>query len=292
MKRPSTVLDFDNFIKENYSINENTDITPLKFECIQPGRIGISKGEARSAEVKLGDIFTATSEDKYHYFGDLQIKGKFSHQPGLSGKKTDPKPFTAKDIIFALTKTNIDNPKYKDNEFFAQFKPASTNESNISEDGYGDAPFQAFKAGDAFNYFFKMNTDGTHRCMVLTIGKFSKFAQPTENKQDYGVISIIEIDEAKLDQAVLDKGKFETNSATFVVSDRELSNILTKVAECVSDYLQKNPKVSKFYDEIEGNLKNVNYMKLIQDKLEKWPGGQGAWHVQELEKGKLNIINK
>lgn len=100
----------------------NGGVINKTFIATEPGLIEVLKGEARSAEVKEGDIFIATNETPYFYEGQLQTKGMFSLQPGLSGKKTDITPFElkGKDIIFGLRKRNIDGVDSMSS--FAQFK--------------------------------------------------------------------------------------------------------------------------------------------------------------------------
>jgi hypothetical protein len=63
------------------------------FTCTQDGVVEILSGhEARSADVKAGDVFIAKAESKLGYEGTLRTKGTWSHRSGLSGKKTDQTP--------------------------------------------------------------------------------------------------------------------------------------------------------------------------------------------------------
>lgn len=166
------------------------------------------------------------------------------------------------------------------------------NENYMNEDGYGDLPFFYAKNGDVSNYLFKVESGENQRGFVVSIGKFSKFAQPSEAKSDYSVLSITEMSVDAVDQAVVDKGTFEANNNSIEVDERELNKILEMLSKCVGDYLQKSPKVSKFYDEMQGNIKNAQYTAKMTTFLDKWPGGQGAWKLQEVESGKLNYIVK
>ena len=96
----------------------------LRFAATEDGIIEVLKGEARSAEVKKGDIFIAKAETDGFYEGELVLSHgtKFSHQPGLSGRKTDttPKDWKYPDVIFGLRKRNLngENPMNS----FAQFE--------------------------------------------------------------------------------------------------------------------------------------------------------------------------
>lgn len=187
-------------------------------------------------------------------------------------------------------KPQMENKVFKFGEFVNENYVEPTEE--VNEDGYGSSPFFVAKAGDALNYFFKVDAEEAHKSVVLTIGKFAKFAQPTEAKGEYGVLSLMELPEEQLDQAVVDKGKFEANAHEFTVTEREINKIFEIVASCVSDYLQKNPKVIKFYNEMQATVRNPEYDKRLLLSLEKWPGGTGVWHMQEVEKNKINIIMK
>ena len=92
----------------------------MKYVCISDGTIETLTADVRSAEVKVGDIFVHIGEHQGILMGQLQIKGQWSHVPGLSVKRTDPKPFTDTHIMFLLRHENIGG----DPGFFAQFKVA------------------------------------------------------------------------------------------------------------------------------------------------------------------------
>jgi len=167
----------------------------------------------------------------------------------------------------------------------------SLNEDN-SEDGYGQQPFYFAKNGDTNNYFFKINEGQDQNGFVVSIGKFAKFIQPTEQKLEYGVISITKLKSEELDQAVVDEGKFTTNTNEIATSDQLLGKLLKHLSLIIEDYLQKNPKVSKFYDELQATLAATDYDNKMSLSLSNWPGGNDAWKLQTMEKGKLNIISK
>lgn len=156
------------------------------------------------------------------------------------------------------------------------------------EVGYGDQPFMFFKNGDTGIYMFKV----AERGFVLTAGKFSKFTQPSENKSNYCVLQITELSVSALDQAVIDQGKFQPNSNQINATDAELTKILNQVSLCVSDYLQKNPTVTKFYDEIQATVSSQEYDNKFAMSMTTWPGGVDAWKLQVVEKGKMNTIQK
>jgi len=92
------------------------------FVCTNPGRIEISSGSpARSAEVKVGDVFRVIREDAHWYFGKLNLSGgsSFVHQPGLSGKNFSPKMVEHSGVIFAINKESLNK---EDDDFWATWK--------------------------------------------------------------------------------------------------------------------------------------------------------------------------
>jgi hypothetical protein len=165
----------------------------------------------------------------------------------------------------------------------------SLKESILKENvGYGQQSFYFAKNGDSNNYLFKVDTVG----IVISIGKFSKFTQPTEQKSEYAVISITKLNDEELDQAVIDNGMFTSNSKNINFDDSIIRKILKHLAIIIEDYLQKNPKVSKFYDEMQSNLVVADYDNKFSVSLNNWPGGNEIWKLQTIEKGKMNVISK
>jgi hypothetical protein len=160
------------------------------------------------------------------------------------------------------------------------------------ENGYGQQAFYFAKNGDTNNYFFKMKDGQDSHGFVVSIGKFAKFTQPTEQKPDFGVLGITKLKDEDLDQAVVDEGKFTTNTETITAAEGLLGKILEHLSLIIDDYLQKNPKVSKFYDEMQATLQAPDYDNKFSVSLAKWPGGNEAWKLQTMEPGKLNIISK
>jgi hypothetical protein len=79
--------------------------------CLNDGRVEIIKGtDARSADVYAGDRFDVTHEDNYRYYGKLVIRGRFIHEPGLSGKRFASHQVSDPDSIeYAVIKDNVKN---------------------------------------------------------------------------------------------------------------------------------------------------------------------------------------
>ena len=112
---------FESFEKFNESLKEDIEVGDTlvcicgKDEYGYEGRIEIYSGdEARSADVYKGDKFIVRSQDKYRVYGDLQIKGKFERNPGLSGHDPDKLktiPIPTSGIVYCIMKRYINNTK-------------------------------------------------------------------------------------------------------------------------------------------------------------------------------------
>lgn len=165
-------------------------------------------------------------------------------------------------------------------------------ELNEGAMGFGDKPFFLSKNGDTLNYFFKIQDSQDKNGFVISIGKFAKFAKPTEQKTDYGVLSLTKLKVEDLDQAVVDAGKFTTNLDVATLTEQQLNKLLLQLSLIIEDYLQKHPTVSIFYDEMQSNLAAPDYDNKFAISLSKWPGGSEQWHLQVLEKNRLNSIKK
>ena len=208
-----------------------------------------------------------------------------THINSLKGMKKI-KSFLFKDKV-VLKVVNKDGKELKKQE-------VDLNESLITEeikvDGFGEQSFFFAKNGDAFNYLFKIYDGKDTMGFVITVGKFSKFAQPTEQKSDYSVLSIIQLSDTQIDQAVLDNGIFDSNTENIMASDSLFSKILAQLSIILEDYLQKNPTVAVFYDELQNLLQAPDYDNKFALSLTKWPGGK--WIFQTMELGKYNLIKK
>lgn len=107
------------------NLKEDTKVN-LTLICINDGTVQTTRGEARSAEIRKGDIIKVTRENDYFYFGTPQIKGQFRHDPGLSGRRTNNTPVNANDVEVAISKKN--SMTSDPHDFWATFKIQS-NES-------------------------------------------------------------------------------------------------------------------------------------------------------------------
>ena len=104
--------------EEIQKLNEDTKIN-LTVQCVNPGIVQTTTGEAQSAEVKKNDIVYITRENQYHFFGKLSINKnmRFMHDPGLSGKDVDSNQVSNFEV--AIKKDKIDSSNHN---FWATFK--------------------------------------------------------------------------------------------------------------------------------------------------------------------------
>jgi len=115
----------EKLMKTKKIVKEDTNVN-LTLICINDGSVQTTSGEARSADIKRGDIIKVTRENEYFYFGTPQIKGRFIQDPGLSGRRTNNNPVNSNDVEVAINKKNsITNSP---DDFWATFKIQS-NES-------------------------------------------------------------------------------------------------------------------------------------------------------------------
>jgi hypothetical protein len=104
-------------------MDKGGDIDKELFVANKNGIIEVYSGsDARSAEVKVGDIFVVKEEmeNETYYLGKLKIKGgSFKLDAGLSGKDVSKMHYENLDeVLYLLRKNNIGG----DSSFFAQFK--------------------------------------------------------------------------------------------------------------------------------------------------------------------------
>ena len=217
--------------------------------------------------------------------GDRALENAIkTHINSLKGmKKIKPSLFKDKVVLKVVNGSGKELKK----------REVDLNESLVNEetkvDGFGEQSFFFAKNGDSFNYLFKIHDGKDTIGFVISIGKFSKVTQPTEQKSDYSIISIMKLSDTQVDQAVLDGGTFDSNTENIIAEESLFSKILAQLSIILEDYLQHNPKVAVFYDEMQLLLQAPDYDNKFALSLTKWTG---EWSFQTMEKGKLNIIKK
>ena len=163
----------------------------------------------------------------------------------------------------------------------------------VLNEKFGNESFFLIKNGDTNNYCFKIEGekgDKGDRGFVFTVNKSHTVSSHEGDDNEYCVLHIMEINPDDLDQAVVDKGKFDINKNNIDAKESDLVRILSVVADCMNNYLEQNSSVEKIYDEMQLTLKVQKYEDLMQVSFDKWPGT--SWNIQEVEPGKLNLITK
>ena len=106
--------------EEVQKINEDNKVK-LKMICINAGRVATMNSDARSAEIRKGDVIQIYRENHYNYFGSpiLQSGMRFKLDPGLSGKKIKDKFPNTSGLEIAIQKDKLTNVE---DDFWATFK--------------------------------------------------------------------------------------------------------------------------------------------------------------------------
>jgi hypothetical protein len=95
-------------------------VSGIKLVCTEAGAVQTVTGEARSAEVQVGNVVDVTSENEHVFYGILSIQGSFVTDPGLSGKR-GPSTQVGNSIEVAVQKSNVGEDLLPHN-FWARFK--------------------------------------------------------------------------------------------------------------------------------------------------------------------------
>jgi hypothetical protein len=155
-------------------------------------------------------------------------------------------------------------------------------ESVNETDGFGTSPFLLKKEKDQYNYFFNLEGKKEDKGFHLIIGKYSEKEVISGSKNSYCVMGLYQIAHELIDDIAIDKAEIpSSNSEKFKSDENETSRILECVSKCLLDYLEKNSKVSRVYDEIQENLffkgkgSYLEYMKSVIGPV------IGDWAIQE-----------
>lgn len=163
----------------------------------------------------------------------------------------------------------------------------------LESDGFGTMPYLEKKDGNIYYYFFKLDPEKgeEQKGYMLTLGKYSQYEDTPGAKNSYSVINVNEIGTEIIDDIAVDKKEIPNlNNTTFKLSGNELSRFFEQCGKAVADYLEQNPKVVRFYDEMQDNLDAPNYLEYLKSVLVGSLGGE--WTAQEGSNKKVVVISR
>jgi len=150
------------------------------------------------------------------------------------------------------------------------------------KDGYGRDFFVKEKDGKVSKYFFKIDGEDQAKGFIVSIGKLSRETSIDDAENSYGVISVEPIKVSIMDDYLVNETDYKSReNDEFRLTKSEFMRFYNIVGECIKDYLQSNPKVSKFYDEILLNLEmgRDDYMDKCDVLMDEW--SYNKWSIQE-----------
>jgi len=156
------------------------------------------------------------------------------------------------------------------------------------EDGFGRDFFVKKKETKMSRYFFKIEGEEESLGFIITIGKLSRNTSIDEAENSYGVISVEPIKVSVMDDYLVKDSDYKSREEdTFELTRSEFMRFYRILSECIKDYLQNNPKVSKFYDEISLNLEmeTSEYKDKTSSLMSEW--SYDKWSVQDGSDGSL-----
>ena len=178
-------------------------------------------------------------------------------------------------------------------EHIKSFEDFSKSYGVLESDGFGTMPYLEKKDGNVYYYFFKLDPEkgGEQKGYMLTLGKYSQYEDTPGAKNSYAVINANEIGSEIIDDIAVDKKEIPNlNNTTFKLSDNELSRFFEQCGKAVASYLEQNPKVVRFYDEMQDNLDAKNYLEYLKSVLVGSLGGE--WTAQEGSNKKVVVISR
>lgn len=152
----------------------------------------------------------------------------------------------------------------------------------FEEDGFGRDYFFKQKDGKVSRYFFKVEGEEETLGFIISIGKLSRESSIDEAENSYCVISVEPMKESVMDDYLVRETDYKSREDDeFSLGRSEFMRFYKIMGECVKDYLQNNPKVSKIYDEIPLNLEidMDEYEDRTETLMDQW--SYGKWSVQD-----------
>lgn len=148
-------------------------------------------------------------------------------------------------------------------------------------DGFGTFPFLLIKEGDIYNYLFQLELEnGAQKGFMLVVGKYSQYESMEGPKNSYAVLNINEIAPEIIEDIAIKKSEVpDLNNQKFTLKDNDLSRFLEQISKALLNYLEKNPKVIRIFDEMQDNVEIENYEEMLKSVLLSFLGPE--WAMQE-----------
>jgi uncharacterized protein with NRDE domain len=148
-------------------------------------------------------------------------------------------------------------------------------------DGFGTFPFLLMKDGDIYNYLFQLELEnGEQKGFMLVVGKYSQYESMEGPKNSYAVMNINEISPEVIEDIAIKKSDVpDLNDQKFKLADNNLSRFLEQISKALMNYLEKNPKVVRIFDEMQDNMDIENYEDMVKSVLLSFLGPE--WSMQE-----------
>lgn len=173
------------------------------------------------------------------------------------------------------------------------FEDFSRSVGIMEADGFGTMPYLEKKNGNIHYYFFKLDSEKgeKQRGFMLTLGKYSQYEDTPGAKNSYSVINANEIGTEIIDDIAGGKKEIPNlNQEKYQLTDNEISRFFKQCGKAISSYLEQNPKVVRFYDEMQDNLDSKNYLEYLKSVLAGSLGGE--WSAQEGSNKKVVLISR
>lgn len=171
---------------------------------------------------------------------------------------------------------------------FQDFLNSKINES----DGFGTYPFLLKKEGDLHYYFYQLELEnGGQKGFMLVVGKYSKYETLEGPKNSHAVLNINEISPEIIEDIAINKEDIpEINEEKFSLDGNNLSRFMEQISKCLDNYLNKNPKVVRIFDEMSDNLEIENYEEYFRSIVLSNLGKD--WSMQDGSTKEVFVISR
>lgn len=138
--------------------------------------------------------------------------------------------------------------------------------SQLNENGYGKEPFYFVKDGKSYLYYFKIKGEEGLEAYYIRINKTSDYMNISDPENRYCVVSLFKVDPDDLDDYLVRDRKSPLPATTLFDFNEYIVNEIWKTFLLViEDYMDKNPKVTHVYDEMQKSFVTPNgYLDLVK----------------------------